>query len=215
MKSTSTKIVAGLLLALFLSSIGICQDARVVKLSGDEERVAVLPLGTQGLSSDQARLLWQRFADALGESGRFNVLPENAMASIFEASGLKKIDSCTSLPCLAQLGKILGVVKIVRVDALHLEERYVLHIQLVDASDATLLHDEKVDFTGYFNDLLSVVVPEQANKLTTARLGTGIQWYYIAGAVLVGVGVIYWIYTTFASSSNSQTQIAAPTPGPK
>jgi len=208
MNSLIRKIPVCLLLALLQTSAGICQEA-------ERERLAILPFGIQGLSPEEGVQLRQNFAEALGESMRFNILPLVAMRSILEEAGLKKIDDCSTLPCLAQLGTILGVDKVASVTVAHLGQGFALHIQLVDASDASLQYDERVDYPGAFNNLLSVVMPEQGRKLGGAEFGTGTRWYVIAAAVLVGAGLIYWIYTTFASTSSTQTQFAGPAPAPK
>jgi TolB-like protein len=202
------KIWFCLLLALVQSSAGICQET-------ERERLAILPFTTEGLSPEQGIQLRQSFAEALVETRHFNILPLVAMKSILDDAGVKKIDDCTTLPCLAQLGKILGVDKVTSVTVAHQGEAFALHIQLVDASDASLLYNQTVDYPGTYNDLVSVVMPEQGRKLGTTEFGTGIRWYVVAAAVIAGAGIIYWIYSTFASTSSTQSQSTVPITSPQ
>jgi len=192
-----------LLLAILQISIGLCQDS-------SRERVAILPFEIRGITPEEGLQLRQRLAETLGESPQLDILPPAAMKSILESAGLKNIDSCNTLPCLAQLGKVLDVGTVVHVSVDRWRERFVMHSRLVRASDAALLYNERVDYSGDFNTFLSTVILEQGRRLTGARYDTGSKWYLVAAAVLVGVGVIYWIYTSFAKSSITDPAVSGP-----
>lgn len=197
-------------LVVLQANTTICQNVTVVETSGAGERVVVLPFETRGVSPDEGLRLKQKFAEILEESKRFDVMPDNVLKNNLELSSLSKIDSCNTLPCLAQLGKVLNVEKIVHVSVDQWKDRYVIHIRLVGASDAALLYDERVDYTGDFSSLLSTVVPEQARKLDSAFLDKKPNWYLIAAGVLVGVGLIYWIYSTFSAVSSTEPDTSTP-----
>jgi hypothetical protein len=208
MNSTAHEILTCLLLVLAQTTIGIGQDEQ-------RERLAVLPFEVVDLPPDQGVQLREQFIEGLRESARYDILPTAATSSLLEDAGLKKIETCNSLPCLAQLGKILGVEKVVYVKVVRRAQAFALHVELVDASDASLLYEESANYPGEFSRLMSLGAPEQGRKLGEAQFGTGLRWYVIAAAVLVGAGVIYWIYTTFASTSSTQTQLTGPAPAPK
>jgi TolB-like protein len=177
--------------------------------------LAVLPFEIEGLSPEEGVQVRQQFVQALQESMRYNILPLAAMRSILEEAGLKRIETCNTPPCLAQLGKILGVEKVVYGKVARQASGFALRIQLLDASDASRMYDESLNYAGEFSGLLAVAAPEQGRKLGGAQFGTGLRWYVITAAVLVGVGVIYWIYTTFASTSSTQTELTGPAPAAK
>lgn len=199
-----------LFLSLTLVTNGICQNATVSQSSGAAERVVVLPFETRGVSPDDGIRMKRKFAEVLAESKRFDVMPDNVLKNNLELSRLSKIDSCNTLPCLGQLGKVLNVEKIVHVSVDQWKDRYVLRIRVVGSSDAALLYDERVDYTGDFSSLLSTVVPEQARKLDSAFLDKKPNWYLIAAGVIVGVGLIYWIYSTFSAVSSTEPEISTP-----
>lgn len=199
-----------LLLSCTLVTNGICQNATVSQSSGAAERVVVLPFETRGVSPEDGIRLKRKFAEVLAESKRFDIMPEDVLKNNLDLSGLSKIDSCNTLPCLAQLGNVLKVDKIVHVSVEQWKDRYVLHIRLVGSAEAALLYDERVDYTGDSSSLLSTVIPEQARKLDKAFLDKKPNWFLIAAGVIIGVGLIYWIYSTFSAVSGTETD--SPTP---
>lgn len=200
------KITVLLALSLTLVTIGVCQNAQHVERTGDERGVAVLPFEIRGLTPDEGMRLRGRFTEALAESRRFEILPDDAFKSLLANVGLTKIDSCNTVACLAQLGKILHVEKVVQVSADRWDQRYILHIRLVNAADGKLLYDERVDYSGDFNTLLTTIAPDQGRKLAAAFLDKKPDWLLIGAAVLVGVGLIYWLFKTFGSMDSSVPQ---------
>jgi hypothetical protein len=184
------------------SSSGISQT----KSSGNEERLALLPFETKGFSIEEAVRLMQSFAGGLGESKRFDVMPEMVLRNNLEQAGLSKIDSCNTRPCLAQLGNVLNVEKIVHVQAERWEQRFVMHIRLIRSSDAALLYDERIDYSGEISTLTATIAPEQGRKLAAAFLDKKPNWWLIAGVVLVGVGLIYWLFRSFGTKDSSVPQ---------
>jgi TolB-like protein len=193
------------ILTLFSTGLGICQNTQSVGATGDERGVAVLPFETRGLAPDEGMRLQERFSEALAESKRFEIMPDETMKSMLAHVGLTRVDSCNTVACIAQLGKILHVEKVVHVGADRWDQRYILHVRLVKAADGELLYDERIDFTGAFDDFLNGVTAEQGRKLSHAFLDTAPNWYLIAACVLVGVGAIYWILSTWALSSSSES----------
>jgi hypothetical protein len=113
------------------------------------------------------------------------------------SSGTKKFERCDTPLCIAELGKVLGVDKVIHAQATRRDEHFMLHIRLVNVSDAKLLYDERVDYSGDFGILLSEVAVQQAQKLCAAKLDIGTQWYIIAANIFLGVGAIYWIFRSF------------------
>jgi hypothetical protein len=202
------KITVLLSMSLALVSTGICQNA-------DKERLAVLPFTVEGLSSAEGLRLYQQFTVALVETNRFDVLSEAAQKNSLEQAGFQTVDSCNTLPCLAQLGKILNVQKIVHVKGLHAGRHYILQIRLVDADDAKLLYDDTIDYSGDFGQPLSDAFADQAAKIIKTYFSTGTPWYYYAAAVVVGVGAIYWLFATWASWDTSDSGSSGSPPSTK
>ena len=205
MNSIFSRVAGPAILTLLMGSLALCQDPKTGGPTGDERGVAVLPFETRGLAPDEGMRLRERFSEALAESKRFEIMPDDVMKSMLAHAGLTNIDSCNTVACIAEVGKLLHVEKVAHVSADRWDQRYILHVRLVKAADGELLYDERVDFTGAFDDFLNAVTPEQGRKLSHAFLDTSPDWYLIAACVLVGVGLIYWIYSTWASSSGSDS----------
>jgi hypothetical protein len=212
---SSSKIGFVLLLVALSHSAARCQTTPPRSSSGDEERVALLPFEIRGLSVDDGLLLRQKFGEILAESGRFDVMPDNVLRNNLNLAGLANIDSCNTLACLGQLGKVLKVEKVVHVTVDQWRERYVLQIRAVRSSDAALLYGERVDYAGQYNGLLSTVVPEQARKLSAAYLDRRPNWFLIAALVIIGVGLIYWLSLRLTPKSSREAEFPGSTPTPQ
>ena len=104
--------------ALLPAGIATCQATLRCEGREDKEKLVVLPFAIDGMTSDQNRILHQHFEQRLQESQNFELLPEHLFRNALAAAGLERIDSCTSLPCLAQLEKVLNVQKVVHVQGM-------------------------------------------------------------------------------------------------
>lgn len=190
-----------ILLILLQLSLNASEHECAAGADPDTERLAVLPFELRGMSTDNGLRLNQKFCEILAESKRFDVIPENILKDNLKRSGLSNTDSCNTSARLAQLGKILNVEKVAHISVDQWKERYVLHVRLVRSFDAALLYDERTDYAGEFNDLLSTVVPAQARKLGSAFLDQQPNWYVISAVVVCGGGLIVLIYLKLSSKS--------------
>ncbi len=212
MNSICNNIMSLSVLTLLSTGLVNCQNTQTVSTAGDERGVVVLPFEIRGLASDDGLRLRERFSEAMAESKRFEILPNDALKSMLAGAGLTQIDSCNTVACIAQLGKILHVEKVVHVSADRWDQRYILHVRLVKSASGELLYDERIDFTGAFDDFLNITMPEQGRKLSHAYLDTAPNWYLIALCILVGIGAIYWIYSMWPLSISSESRGKHSTP---
>ncbi|MEK9137492.1 MAG: hypothetical protein AAB393_10250 [Bacteroidota bacterium] len=180
----------------------------------NQENVAVLPFEIHGLTADEGASLAQTLREALTQSKRYNVMQVDTMMGIFAEAGIKNLESCNYSYCLADLGKVLGVQKVVHASLTRRGKLYSLRIRLLNVADATMTYDEKAEHSGEFEALLTEIVPAQARKLTETRFETETKWYVYAAAVLVGVGAIYWIYRSFSKDAGEEDSGTGP-PSPQ
>ena len=204
--SLARRIALSFFLVAFQPIAGFSQAAPSAGPSRDPERLALFPFGTKGFSAEEAIRLKQNFAAGLAESKRFDIMTDMEFKNSLEQAGRTKLDSCKTPPCLAQLGKVLNVEKVVQVQAERWEQRFILHIRLVRSSDAALLYDERVDYAGDINTLSTVVVTEQGRKLAAAFLDKEPNWVLIGAALLVGLGLIFWLFKALGSLKSSIPQ---------
>ena len=192
-----------LLLVALISTDGISQGSSSAISAGRSERVALLPFECRGFSSDEVVRLNRSFGGGLAESQRFTVVQDSAVKFRLEEAGISNIDSCTSRSCLASLGKILNAEKVVRVEAERWDQRYMLHIQMVRSSDAGLLYDERVDYSGEVGTFTSSISAEQGKKLAAAYLDKKPNWLLIGVVAIGGIGLIIWLLRRFDSTRRS------------
>jgi len=204
-----------LVLAALLPGTVRSQTISSPSSSGDGERLALLPFEIRGLTAPDGLQLKQKFGETLAESKRFDIMPDNVLRNNLDLAGIGRIDSCNTLPCLAQVGKVLNVEKVVHISVDQWRERIILHIRLVRSFDAALLYAERVEFAGSYEELLSSVIPEQARKLSAAYLDRKTNWYLIAAAIIAGVGLIYWLYSTLTATSSADADLPGSTPSPQ
>jgi TolB-like protein len=209
------KIALIFVLVAFQLAAGFSQTTPSAGSSKDQERLALLPFETRGLTSEDGIRLRESFATGLAESKRFDVMPDIVVRNNLDQAGLMNIDSCNTLPCLAQLGKVLNVEKVVHVRAERWEQRFMLHVQLVRSSDAALLYDERVDYAGDINAFSSPITSDQGRKLSAAFLDKKPNWILIGAALLLGIGLIFWLFTTFGWMKSSAPQTIPPVGPPQ
>jgi TolB-like protein len=191
---------AGVICSLIILVIGtcFCQSPPKQEASSHPETLAVLPFEVRGLAIDDGPLLAKRFAEAMRESNRFEVLLRDSMEG---SEGMHDSHS------LAEAGKALDVRKIVHVSVVHRDKLFVLQIRLVSVSDAALLYAERVDYSGEFASLLSDVIPEQARKLTEAHLDAKTPWAEAAFLFGACLGAIVWVFWHFRRNRTGQGSI--------
>jgi TolB-like protein len=176
------------LLVFLLTGISLSQTDSSKQVHSNREKLLVLPFEVRGLSSADASLLSKRFSDGLKESNRFEIILKDSLQGSESASDPRS---------LAQTGNSQSVQKVVHVNVVRRENHYVLQIRLVKVSDASLLYAERVDFSGEFTSLLSDIIPEQAHKLSKARLDARTPWAQAALLFGMCLGAILWIYRHF------------------
>jgi hypothetical protein len=187
-----------------LTSIGF-SSPRFRSMPESPEKTALLPFEVHGLPAEEGLRLTQSFRDALAKSKRFDVMHPDTMMSILTEAGVKNLDECNYSYCLADVGKVLGVEKVLHASVTRRGRLYVLRVRLVNVADAQIVYDEKAEHSGEFATLAADIVPEQARRLTEPRIETSTKWYVIAAAVLVGVGAIYWIYRSFSRNPGGES----------
>ena len=198
----SKSFAVGMLMVTLLSADRISQDSSSAISAGGKERVALLPPECRGFSSDEIAHLNQSFGSGLAESKRFTVLQEAVLKTRLGQAGLTSLDSCKTMTCLARAGRVLKVDKVVRIEAERWEQRFMLHIQMVRSSDAALLYDERVDYSGEISTFSSTISAEQGRKLAAAYLDKKPNWLLIGFVVIGGMGLIVWLLKRLQSTKS-------------
>lgn len=195
------QMTSGLLAVLFSAVMtgfaGTLPDLR----NGATEKLAIVPFEVKGLSKEECVLLTERFATALAETKRYEIMSQKEMDTIIRESDFKNLEACNYSLCLADLGKVLGVPKVLHGSIGRRGKSYTVRIRLIDVEKAEIIYDERSEHSGEFDLLASDVIPQQARDLGGKRFDSGGKWFVIAAAVLVTLGTIYTVYKVFTKNA--------------
>ncbi len=186
--------------AFMLASAQTIVDSK----GGVLDKLAVVPFEVKGLSKEEALLLTERFAAALAESKRFEIMSQEEMNVLLKDSQFKNLEGCNYSLCLSDIGKVLGVQKVVHGSIGRRGKLYTLRIRMIEVANADIIYDERSEHSGEFDALASEAIPMQARNLGETKFESGGRWYVIGAAVLVTAGVIYTIYKAFNKNPSSE-----------
>ncbi|HUJ75218.1 MAG TPA: CsgG/HfaB family protein [bacterium] len=138
-----------------------------------KELVAVLDLEAVGSSAIEASAMSDRLRDELLKSGRMILVDRQEMNSVLKEQALQQT-GCTSTECAVQVGKVLGVRRLVtgritKIDARH----WLLAASIIDVETAQVLRSETLPFEGEYFALLTAGI---------GRLGTALTGVPLSGA---------------------------------
>ncbi len=160
--------LSGLLLAP-LSAYGQQAGARPAvpppAAAFQQELIAVLDLEAVDASKSQASAMTDRLREELLRSGKFILVNRDQMEAVLNEQAFQQT-GCTSSECAVQVGKVLGVRKIVsgRVTKID-DQHWLLSASLTDVETARTLRAESVRYEGSFFNLLDTGIAQLATKL--------------------------------------------------
>lgn len=177
--------------------------------------VAVMPFEIHGLSEDESGLVRSEFLKAVRATDRFAIMSDDTMWSILQEANMTDLDECTYSHCIADVGKVLGVERVLHVAVMRRGKLYTVRVRVINSSNSEILLDKKREHSGEFEPLISSVLPEMAQEMRDAKPGSWqkYKWYAVGGAVLVLGTAIYFVSRSIFKSSGGDTG-GQPEPGP-
>lgn len=141
---------------------------KVISTSDGKELVAVLELDGVNASKSQLAALSEELRAQLLQSGKFRVVDRQQIDSVLKEQAFQQT-GCTSQECAVQVGKILGVRKMIvgRVTKIE-EEMWQVSAQMVDAESAETVRAVTLNYEGKYGALLTQGITGVAAKLTGA-----------------------------------------------
>lgn len=107
-------------------------DVRIPEYGGERHYAAVMDLERKvGMSNDLASLLSEKFRIAVCDTGLFRVVDRNNMETILKEQGFQLSD-CTSSECAVEVGRLMGVTKMILGSIGKIEEKSIITIQMVN-----------------------------------------------------------------------------------
>jgi TolB-like protein len=130
-----------------------------------KELIAVLDMEGANTEPVQASALTERLREELLNSGRFTLVDRAQINAVLAEQALQQT-GCTSQECAVQVGKVLGVRKIVSGRVTKLEDTlWLLSATLVDVETAETQRAVSEQHDGNFRTLLAVGIARLAAKI--------------------------------------------------
>ncbi len=153
-----TKLRLLLWLPLLLLSISSAQQPALT--------IAVLEFEAAGVEAPAVQTLANVVRKELIKSKLFRVVERNLMDDILSEQGLQQ-SGCTTTECVVEVGRLLGVQKILSGSISKLGELFIVDLQITDITTGEIEVLESIDYVGKLEEL-----PRLIRELTT-RVTTG------------------------------------------
>lgn len=155
------------LLVALLLAFPFAVTAQSIKT--EKELIAVLDLQHVDAKKSEASALTDRFREELLKSRRFTLVDRSQMEAILDEQALQQT-GCTEQECAVQVGRILGVRKIVTGKVTKISDKmWLVSAMMVDVETAETLKAESVRHRGDFFTLMDVSIVDLANKIAGIR----------------------------------------------
>jgi hypothetical protein len=155
--------------------------------------VAVAELDARGIQTSEAGTIADNLTVQLQQSGRFRVMERSQIAKILREQNFQSSGACDGSECAVELGKILGIDRMVVGSVGKVGATYSLNLRLVDVATGEALRTTVRNHKGTIDEVLVDLVPLAANDLSDPGAPQGRKssiWPWVAGgSVLVGGGV--------------------------
>jgi TolB-like protein len=133
-----------------------------------KDHIAVLDFDAAGASTEQVRALTNQLRADLLKTGRFVVVDRSQINQILDEQAFQQ-SGCTSEECAVQVGRILGIEKIISGTVTKVSaDFWQVSAILVEVETAETLRAETLNHRGSFPDLLIAGMPRLAERLTRA-----------------------------------------------
>lgn len=158
-------------------------------------KVTVVPMSAVGFSPEDSLALLQQVRNQLATSKLVELMPEEEMMRLLRDAQFQDIRECTYSHCLADLGKIVGVDRVLQTIFVRRGKLYSFRLRVINAKDAEILFDETVEHSGEYQPFFTSVVPDLVTKATepTIESRSSWKWYYIGAAVLGFGAMVYYL----------------------
>jgi formylglycine-generating enzyme required for sulfatase activity len=136
--------------------------------AADEELVAVMDLAPQAARPEEALAITNQLRTQLLKTGKFILVDRSQMAAILDEQAFQQA-GCTSEECAVQVGKLLGVRKIISGSVTKLSEQlWQVSVLMLDVETAKTLRAETETYEGNLVTVIRAGVPDLAARLAGA-----------------------------------------------
>lgn len=128
--------------------------------------VAVSDLDAKGVTSSEASIISGRLRQEMLNTGAFRVMERNQMDAIMKEQSLQQTGACSSEECQVEVGRLLGVDRIVVGSLGKIGSVYSLEVRLLNVETGEVMVSQSVDYDGAVEGLLQGPVRGLALRLS-------------------------------------------------
>jgi len=119
---------------------------------------AVLPLkSAQGVLPGEADILTDRLRNELFNTSKVDVMERDQMQEVLKEQGFQKSGACTDEACMVEIGKLLGVRRLVAGSLGKLGGLYMINIRGIDVQSGKIVRAVSKDVKGGIEDVVRVL----------------------------------------------------------
>lgn len=130
--------------------------------------IAVLDFSSAGVPETAAQTLANVVRKELIKSKSYTVVERNLMDDILAEQGLQQ-SGCATTECAVEVGRLLGVEKIMSGSISKLGELFIVDLQITDVATGEIVALESIDYVGKLEEL-----PQPVRQLTL-QVATGVD----------------------------------------
>ena len=131
--------------------------------------IAVNDLKGKGLTEDELSILSERLRSELFKTDKYVVMARGEMNSILQEVEFQNSGACDDASCMVEVGRVLGVSKIVAGSVGKLGEFYTVSLRLIDVQTGKIDKSVDYDYSGTISKLVTKAMAEIALKLSSSQ----------------------------------------------
>ena len=131
--------------------------------------IAVLQLNANNVNESDANALTDRLRIELFRASVYQVMEREQMQGILSEMQFQ-MSGCTSTECAVEVGKLIGVQKMVAGSVGKVGEYYTVSIRLIDVTTGAIENTATVDLEGSLGQVLTEAIPAVAYEIS------GVEW---------------------------------------
>ena len=161
--------------------------------------IAVIDFEGFGISQSETMALTNRLRNELHNTGSFKVIERNMMEEILNEQGFQQT-GCTSNECLVEIGRLVGVRKILGGSISIVGDVFSVSVRIVDVETGEVLEAIDYDFRGEIGNLLTFGMRNVALELAGVPIDQSqIDWGRIQEKPIwkVGLSTQFFVIPTY------------------
>lgn len=149
----------------WLSLLLLC--AVFVHAQDKKPLVAISPLQAKKVDPEEVDLISEALAGELQNTGAFRVMERGQMDRILKEQGFQSSGLCDGNECAVEVGKVLGIDRIVVGSVGRIGTLFIINTRMVDVQTGEILSSVRRTRDGELKDVLTSLVPQVGRALAS------------------------------------------------